>query len=88
MSAGIYVSFFTKLPTLAKIPLYLVAFPFANLWFASWLDSFWHFSPVCGSFDQRSEDLLIAVLILFLFLSGMGRLVKFVKGETKHGHEC
>jgi len=85
MSAGIYVRFFSELPTLVKGILYFILFPFANLWLVVWFNNiFWHFLPASDSMESKGKFILLWVTLIWIGLNYLGQLFKeFKKYKSK-----
>ena len=81
MSAGIYVSIFSDLHVILKILLYLIAFPFANLWLVVWLDVFWHFLPIQDSLEPAAKLIFLLATGIWIILNGSGLMFKIIKSR-------
>ncbi len=81
MSAGIYVSYFSKLHFLLKFIMYILVFPAANTWLIAWSDIFYPFLPVHNSLSGMSKVLLLYSTILWLILNAAGLLIRYLKNR-------
>lgn len=81
MSAGIYVSYFSKLHFVLKFMMYVIVFPAVNTWLIAWSDIFYPFLPDHNSISGMSKVLLLYSTILWLTLNASGLLIRYLKNR-------